>query len=299
MTTGIMAPILGTFYLSLLFILLLFSQFLDAIDLSVKHPAQGQLKVRLDYGLATQPIPGLSESKRKENQHRYLFSSYLVFNEPVSSITDGQLRMIAQVAHGEMEKDMQQYKPAFFPKGSTKPSYLPSVMTIVAFGNEIILSSSQKGRDGFIDEWPQSPVKLALDRCSTLWRERVVNDPGNNADPAAWHKNQAKCGEVNAFHQYYMTHTTAIPEVDPKVRVTTVVKGSKGFSILPPCGTARNGEDEKEFWGCNLLVRDQDVHYIGQREKALPFALHKIAGGVQKKGQIQMCTRNHIIWEGE
>ncbi|KAH7253664.1 uncharacterized protein BKA55DRAFT_511007 [Fusarium redolens] len=294
-----MAPFLGTFYLSLLFVLLLFGQFLDAIDLSVKHPAQGQLKVRLDYGLATQPLPGVSERDRTENQHRYLWSSYLVFNEPVSSITDGQLRMIAQVGHQEMEKDMRQYKPGFFVKGTTKPVYLPSVMTIVAFGNEIILSSSQKGQDGFINEWPQSPVKLALDRCSALWRDRVVNDANSNADPAAGHKNKAKCGEVNSFHQYYMTHTTPIPEVDPKVRVTTVVKGSKGYSILAPCGTTRNGEDEKNFWGCNLLVRDQDVHYIGRGEKALPFALHKIAGGVQRKGQIQMCTRNHIIWDGE
>lgn len=148
--------------------------------------------------------------------------------------------------------------------------------------------------------------------------DRVVNDPGSNADPAAGHENKAKCGEVNSFHQYYMTHTTPISEVDPKVRVTTVVRGNKGFSILAPCGTANNGEDEKsvqhgcsvceiidlltryqDFWGCNLLARDKDVHYIGQGEKALPFALHKIAGGVQRKGQIQMCTRNHIIWDGE
>ncbi|KAF5626140.1 hypothetical protein F52700_8857 [Fusarium sp. NRRL 52700] len=240
-----MAPLMGTLYLSLLFILLLFSQFLDAIDLSVKHPPQGQLKVRLDYGLATQPIPRVSESNRKENQHRYLFSSYLVFKDPVSSITDGQLRMMAQVAHGEMEKDMQQYKPTVFPKGSTKPSYLPSVMTIVAFGNEIILSSSQKGLDGFLNQWPQSPVRLALDRCSALWRDRVVNDPESTADPAAGHTNKAKCGEVNAFHQYYMTHTTSIPDVSPKVRVTTVVKGRQGYTILAPCGTDQNGEDEK------------------------------------------------------
>ncbi|KLO82605.1 uncharacterized protein LW93_9809 [Fusarium fujikuroi] len=293
-----MAPVFGTFYLSLLFILLLFSQFLDAIDLSVKHPPPGHLKVRLDYGLATQPIPGVTESRRRESQHRYLFSSYLVFNEPVASITDGQLRQMAQVAHGEMEKDMQQYKPTVFAdKGQTKPTYLPSVMTIVAFGNEIILSSSQKGLDGFLNQWPQSPNKLALDRCSALWRDRVVNDPESIADPAAGHKNKAKCGEVNAFHQYYMTHTTSIPEVKPKVRVTTVVKGRQGYTILPPCGTDDNGEDEKEFWGCNLLVRDQDVHYIGQEEKAMPFSLRKIAGGVKKKGQIQMCTRNNIIWD--
>ncbi|KAF5576651.1 hypothetical protein FPANT_10827 [Fusarium pseudoanthophilum] len=294
-----MTPFLGTLYLCSLFILLLFSQCLDAIDLSVKKSPPGPLKVRLDYGLATQTIPGVSENKRRESQHRYLFSSYLVFNEPVSSITDGQLRQIAQVAHGEMEKDMQQYEPTVLVKGSGKPAYLPSVMTIVAFGNEIILSSSQKGQDGFLNQWPESPVKLALDRCSALWRDHVVNDPDSTADPAAGHKNKAKCGEVNAFHQYYMTHTTSIPEVDPKVRVTTVVKGRQGYSILAPCGTADNGEDEKEFWGCNLLVRDQDVHYIGQEVKAAPFALRKIAGGVQKKGQIQMCTRNNIIWDGE
>ncbi|EKJ71888.1 hypothetical protein FPSE_07891, partial [Fusarium pseudograminearum CS3096] len=220
-------------------------QFLYAIDLSAKHPAQGQLKVRLDYGLATQPVPGVSESTRKESQHQYLFSSYLVFNEPVSSFTDGQLRQMAQVAHAEMEKDMQQYKPTLFATPGGKPIYLPTVMTIVAFGNEIILSSSQKGLDGFLNQWPQSPVKLALDRCSAIWRDRVISDSESTANPAAGHKNKAKCGEVNAFHQYYMTHTTSIPEVDPKVRVTTVARTGNSYIIFPPCGTDKNGEDEK------------------------------------------------------
>ncbi|KAF4434665.1 hypothetical protein FACUT_7724 [Fusarium acutatum] len=293
-----MAPLSGTFYVSLLFLLLFFCQFLEAIDLSVKHPAQGQLKVRLDYGLATQPLRGVPESRRRESQHRYVWSSYLVFNEPVSSITDGQLRMMAQVAHKEMETDMQQYNPSAMTPGN-KPKYLPSVMTIVAFENEIIFSSSQKGTDGFLNDWPQSPVKLALDRCSALWRDRVVNDLSSNSDPAEGHTNKAKCGEVNSFHQYYMTHTTPISEVDPKVRVTTVVKTGRGYKILAPCGTDENGQDEKEFWGCNLLVRDQNVHYIGQEEKATGFALHKIAGGVRRKGQIQMCTRNHIIWDDD
>ncbi|KAG9501651.1 hypothetical protein J7337_007342 [Fusarium musae] len=293
-----MALLLGTSYVSLLFILLFFCQFLEAIDLSVKHPAGGQLKIRLDYGLATQPLRGVPESRRQESQHRYLWSSYLVFNEPVSSITDGQLRMMAQVAHKEMETDMQKYKPGVFLQGG-RPKYLPSVMTIVAFENEIIFSSSQKGMDGFLNDWPQSPVKLALDRCSALWRDRVINDPSSNANPAAGHKNKAKCGEVNSFHQYYMTHTTPISEVDPKVRVTTVLKVGRDYKILAPCGTDKNGQDEKEFWGCNLLVRDQNVHYIGEDEIAKGFALHKIAGGVRRTGQIQMCTRNHIIWDDE
>ncbi|KAF4339290.1 hypothetical protein FBEOM_6826 [Fusarium beomiforme] len=296
-----MAPQLATFYTSFLFLLLFFSQFLEAIDLSSRRPAQGQLQVRLDYALAIQPLQGQSEETRKESQRRYLWSSYIVFNEPVSSITKGQLRMIAEEGYKEMEEDFQQYKPRNKVRGSNKPVYLPGVMTIVAFDNKIILSSSQKGLDGFLDDWPESPVKLALDRCSSVWRERVANDPSRDADPDATHKNKAKCGEVNSFHQYYMTHSTPISELRPKARVTTVAKAFRGpgYPILAPCGTARNGEDEKTFWGCNLLVRDQDVDYIGKTQDAEEFELDKIAGGVQRIGQIQMCTRNHIIWDGE
>ncbi|KAF4982275.1 hypothetical protein FZEAL_2061 [Fusarium zealandicum] len=149
-----------------------------AANLETKLPAQGALKVRLDYGLATQA------TSPRETQHRWVYSSYLVFNEPVSSITDGQLRMIAQTAHKEML------------------NMAPSVMTIMAFDNKIILSSSQKGRSEFINSWPDSPVKLSLDRCSSLWRERVNADSNNSANSEQYHKNSAKCGEVNGFFKY-------------------------------------------------------------------------------------------------
>ncbi|KAF4464697.1 hypothetical protein FALBO_8467 [Fusarium albosuccineum] len=271
-------------------LLFLFVHILEAANLNTKHPAQGALKVRLDYGLATQ------STSSRESAHRWVYSSYLVFNEPVSSITDGQLIMMARNAHREMEADMNQYEP----HRTGRPGKLaiePSVMTIMAFDNKIILSSSQKGHSGFLNAWPDSPVRLALDRCSALWRDRVAGD--NDADPNETHKNEAKCGEVNAFFQYYMTHDTPISDLNPTPRVTTVLKAQSGdLLVIPPCGTKKDGTDSRTEWGCNLLVRDQKANYISGDTRAQGYGLHKIAGGVQRIGQIQMCTANSVIWEG-
>ncbi|KAJ3547614.1 hypothetical protein NM208_g1428 [Fusarium decemcellulare] len=279
----------------LVFLLLfLFVHILEAANLDTKHPAQGALKVRLDYGLATQ------STSPNEASHRWVYSSYLVFNEPVSSITDGQLRLIAENAHKEMEADMKQYEPR--DKDDLDQWVMqPSVMTIMAFDNKIILSSSQRGRSGFLNSWPDSPVRLALDRCSTLWRDRLSADPNNGANPDETHKNQAKCGEVNGFHQYYMTHDTPIYDLNPKARVTSVLKSRKTgkYFIVPPCGEQMDGSDSKTEWGCNLLVDDQKVDYIPNSVPRKGYGLHKIAGGVQKKGQIQMCTKNNVVWEDE
>ncbi|KIL85503.1 hypothetical protein FAVG1_11461 [Fusarium avenaceum] len=281
--------LLRIFRASALLFLSIFVYTLHAANLDVKHPAKGKLGVRLDYGLATQ------STDPRDSEHRWVYTSYLEFKEPVSSITDGQLRMMAQLAHKEIEADMLQYDP----QNDDGGPLLPSVMTIVAFDNKIILSSSQKGRSGFINEWPDSPVRLALDRCSALWRDRVIANPKTHQNPDSYHKNQAKCGEVNAFHQYYMTNDKPIPDLAPKARVTTVIKQGKSYAIIPACGTERNGKDSKTFWGCNLLVSDQHVSYIGNEQKAQGFGLHKIAGGVERKGQIQMCTKNRIIWDDE
>ena len=196
----------------LVFLLLfLFGHVLEAANLERRLPPQGELRVRLDYTLATH------ETASEEALHRWVWSSYIVFNGPVSSITKGQLRSIAQDAHAEMIADMGQYKPR--KKGVVRPS----VMTIVAFDNKIILSSSQKGWSGFLNDWPDSPVNLALDRCSSVWRDRANTDPEVTGNPDLLHRNQAKCGEVNAFFQYYMTHSTPLSELDPKARVTTVI----------------------------------------------------------------------------
>ncbi|KNB00317.1 hypothetical protein FOXG_03917 [Fusarium oxysporum f. sp. lycopersici 4287] len=96
-----------------------------------------------------------------------------------------------------------------------------------------------------------------------------------------------------------MTNDRPIPDLSPKMRVTSVRKQGRDYKIVPPCGQNKNGVDSKDEWGCNLLVPDQKVKYISDDVAAKGYGLNKIAGGVQRKGQIQMCTRNHIIWDGE
>ncbi|KAI6762374.1 hypothetical protein HG530_008354 [Fusarium avenaceum] len=285
-----MSSLLCALRLVAFFVLSLFGHTIQAADLSTRHPPKGELKVRLDYGLATQSKSPI------EQMHKWVYSSYLVFNEPVSSITDGQLKMMAINAYREMEAEILQYKPRRPPRGS-KPAILPGVITIMAFDDKIILSSSQKGNTGFISAWPDSPVSLSLDRCSALWKESVLADPTNNAEPIQEHRTGAKCGEVTAFHQYYMTHDQPISDLSPKARVTTVFKFRKDtYRVIPPCGTDREGKASKEEWGCNLLVPDQNVDYLGDIEEE-QYELGKIAGGVMKFGQISMCTENRILWD--
>lgn len=65
-----------------------------------------------------------------------MFSSHLTFNEEVKTITDGQLTKIAGDAFREMEVDFKRYGVARGIK------LRPGVMTILAFGKEIILEKS-------------------------------------------------------------------------------------------------------------------------------------------------------------
>ncbi|WAO88892.1 Hypothetical protein NCS54_00625900 [Fusarium falciforme] len=140
--------------LILLALLLAFSQFLEAVDFSRPRQPKGDLKVRLDYALATDG--GRTKRDKREGPHKWVFSTYLVFNEPVSSITSGQLRQIASDAIDEMSEDIMQYKPEDDDR-TGRPRRLPGVMTIMAFDNEIILASSQKGSVAFLSRYPDNP----------------------------------------------------------------------------------------------------------------------------------------------
>ena len=231
-----MSPSRSVSRLTTLILFFLFSFVLNAADLSLRHEPQGDLEVRLDYALAK---PGA----RLEGSHRWVYSSYLTFNEDVSSITDGQLKKIAMDAFQEMEAEVKQYKPDP-PAENGKLAILPGVMTIMAFDKEIILASSQKGRSGFIDHYSDSPVKEALDLCRTLWRETIA--PANGANAELDHKNQRKCGEISAFHQYYQIHNKKIGDLDPKSRVTSIYR-SRGLHIIPPCGgNTANGKKVRQ-----------------------------------------------------
>ena len=207
--------------------LLSLCQLLNAADLRREHRPQGDLKVRLDYDLAKK------SKKRLERAHRWVFSSHLKFNGNVADITDGQLRKIAEDAYQEMVENFMLYSPEMDEEIEGKPVMIPAVITILAFGNEIILSSSQKGKSGFINDVTDSPVKDKLQLCMSTW----ADFGGNPKKPD--HKNGRGCGEIMTLHQYYQIHTEKISHLVPKARATTVHKNWRDgtIRIIPPCGT--------------------------------------------------------------
>ncbi|EEU39833.1 uncharacterized protein NECHADRAFT_79715 [Fusarium vanettenii 77-13-4] len=258
--------------LVLLVLLLAFSHFLEAADFSRNRQPKGDLKVRLDYALATNG--GRNKRLKSETAHKWVFSTYLVFNEPVSSITSGQLKQIAFDAFDEMAEDIMQYDPENEAR-TGRPRRLPGVMTIMAFDNEIILASSQKGSVAFLSRYPDNPVSQTLDLCQTAWRDQVLSqEPENEQKATQDHFRQRKCGEVSTFFQYYQIHDKKIADLAPKAR---------------------------DVWGCNLLVKHAniDVDYFQNDVQEEPYDLDEIAGGIKKIGQIQMhpCNDNEkVLW---
>lgn len=214
----------------LLTVLLVFCQVLHAANFAEEHDPEGPLRVRLDYELATR------SNKEFEGGHQWVFSSHITFNEDVGDITDGQLRKIAEDAFQEMESNIMLYEPKWDRKLG-RPKMQPGVITILAVRKEIFLSSSQKGTVAFINEVINSPVKDQLELCQALWQDFNINPDKPD------HKNGRKCGEMMAFHQYYLEHEEPLQDLDPLARVTTVARvkdretGESNLRIIPPCGT--------------------------------------------------------------
>lgn len=232
------------FRLALFFLLFLFGHLLEAANLETDRAPEGKLGVRLDYALATE-----SSSKREAN-HRWLWSSHLVFKEEVASITDGQLKQLAIDAFEEMRDSAAGYELETSGKGrNTLTRYLPSVMTIMALDKEIIFSSSQKGKSGFIDKLVNSrddnPMKELMIICQSLWSDIVPTRPGAEEDSG--HTNDLKCGEIFAFYLYYQdpNHKTRFRDMKTRPRVTTVLgQRPRGAKIISPCGTKKPNKDE-------------------------------------------------------
>ncbi|KND93462.1 hypothetical protein TOPH_01958 [Tolypocladium ophioglossoides CBS 100239] len=277
-----MASLRQTLYLVFLVTLFVFCKVLNAADFSQKREPEGPLQVRLDYTLASR------DTRKWDGAHQWVFSTHLTFNGKVADITNGQLKKIAVDAYKEMEVDILQYNPTRDLR-SGKPQYLPGAMTIMAFGNEIILSSSQRGNPAFINEVADSPVRAKLELCQIFWRDFVA---GPNADLRMLdHKNQRKCGEIMAFHQYYQVHDQDISEIEPKARVTTVLKRSDKYEIIPPCGT-----DSDDIWGCDFALSEffgehAIVTYLGEKADEQDYDLDQLAGGVAEIDQIESCAQ--------
>lgn len=247
-----MASLRQSLWLAFAVVLAFLCQVLNAADFSQRHEPQGKLKVRLDYDLANR------DKRDFEGGHQWVFSTHITFKGSVEDITARQLKKLAADAYEEMEVDILQYKPRMDKKKGT-PRMLPGVVTILAAGKEVFLSSSQKGQVAFINEVDDSPVKKQMELCLAIWADFNINPEKPD------HKNGRKCGEVMAFHQYYQVHPDQdLAKLSPLARGGTVHRISGNLVIIPPCGTDAEVSELIKGWVLDQWkVTDCDTGPLG------------------------------------
>jgi len=271
-----------------------FNSVLNAYDITRRLKPQGPLGVTLDYSMATSwptPIDVTSQVNRN-----WMWSSHITFASPVrpvggvGGISDPQLWQIVRDAYKEMVADMAQY--------SIGPGRQPGAMAVLAFGNEIILASSQRGQPSYTYNYENTPVLESLKLCQIVWRDY---GPGNGAtdDP---HRTEGKCAEVMAAHLYYSIHTN--PLSSQQARVATVAKRRENLVQLNPCGdpqqvsgtTLSRGRANrfKDYWGCNLFVVAEGLAELDTSLDAAPYTLGTLAGGPAVIDQVQICSVEKI-----
>jgi hypothetical protein len=127
---------------------------------------KGKLGVTLDYSFATAWPHNKSRGPGADVKRSLLFSSHLQFGRLVEEITDAQLWKMCRDAVNEMIADARQY-------GYPTDKQLPKAMTILAWGNEIILASSQRNNVSFSYMFADTPVlKVLLWESKTEWPTR-------------------------------------------------------------------------------------------------------------------------------
>ncbi|KAK3896774.1 hypothetical protein C8A05DRAFT_20327 [Staphylotrichum tortipilum] len=246
-----------------------------------RHDGQGPLGVTLDYSLARswpKEIPGKGQDPVARN---FVWTSHIVLNGPVSRFTDGQLWRIALDAWNEIHPDMAQY-------GIPRTKNLtPLAMSILAFDNEIILASSQKGKQSFSYASPENPVSRALNACQIMSAEKT--------SVSKRHKNQGKCGEEMAAHIFYRLYPGQ--DLASRNAVVGTWVADNHLSTVPvrtdPCGIADNVSQDPcplfliAVWGCNLFVETQKLRVLDPNIADEPYDF-AAAGGVRTINQIQL-----------
>jgi hypothetical protein len=197
-----------------------------AYDLSERLEPKGALKVRLDHDLAI-TWPNRLKKKGKQIRRTFLWSTHLKFMNPVSEINDGQLWQMADDAYKEMQAEQKLY-------GVNSKKDTPKAISILAFGNEIIISSTIKGMKPFAYEYKKSAVSATLQKCQSDWAEA-----GGSADQR--HKNQGGCSEVMSAQLYYSIYSKDDnPLSGRNARICAVVAvGDSPAERENPCGTDR------------------------------------------------------------
>lgn len=146
----------------LIFLALVLSTVLGLPNFDKPLNPKGRLGIRLDYSLVTAWPP----DRTAHTVRNFMWSSHLTFSSSVDTITDGQLWQLARDAYNEIEPDREQY--------DIGKKRQPGVMTVLAFGNEIIFASSMKGTSSFAYEYQNTPVLQNLQLCQVIWRDCLL-----------------------------------------------------------------------------------------------------------------------------
>ena len=156
---------------------------------------------------------------------------------------------MAKDAYKEMTSNFKQYGP----KGPNDeyPNHTPMVMTLLAFGNEIILGSSQRGTLAFIDGKAGNPALDNLNLCRILFTEVTsIRPPDVAGEPdMTQHKNTRHCGEVLSMYHFHELHDGEDigkyekPRIVSIIRVRNTITKITRLIILDPCGVTPLDEE--------------------------------------------------------
>lgn len=220
---------------------------LCAVDIGDEKAPQGDLQVALDYSLASTWPRRRGVSSR--DARNFFWSSHLTFNNPVSGIggiSDEQLWKIAFDAYNEIEGDLQQY-------GLSEDEW-PRSLSVLAWGNEIILASGQKGDNSFSYQGPRTKVLQSLQRCQVTYLQQ---NPGTRR---SLHRRKGKCAEQMAAHLYYFSPSTQESNTElpsQNARIGTVVYRSSEERVVQerPCGdNPKVSQHYLLFWPVSKLM---------------------------------------------
>ncbi|KAH7114167.1 hypothetical protein B0J13DRAFT_533679 [Dactylonectria estremocensis] len=234
-------------------VLCLFSNLLNAYDLSTYHEPKGDLGVQLDRVLAMSSAEYQERGNAAPIKSMYwVVSSFVDFRSGVT-LTDGQIFKIALDAYKEMTPALEQY-------GAASNKIRGSVMTVLAFEDRVIIASSQKGKSSFSYDFEDTPVFQTLQKCTEL----------HGGDEALGHNNGAGCGEVMSAHMFYRKYGSEATLAGKKSRAVTVWFNAKDNVVewKEPCPLTELDEDNNPkpfpagWWGCKEFGMAQGIRYI-------------------------------------
>ncbi|KAL2812049.1 hypothetical protein BJX63DRAFT_432863 [Aspergillus granulosus] len=207
--------------------------------------------------------------KGSSGSRNWVYSSRIRFSRfegEKTRLTDGQLGQIARDAWVEIDADMEYYR--------ISKRFKPKAISVLAFPNEIIIVSSQRGQNSFAYDYPQSKVVKTLRLCQAIWRDTIGVDDT--------HGNAGSCGEVMAAHLYYTQHS--MPLSERNARIVTLVTGEQ----IGPC--AGNKRAKVRHLGLQLFVAAEGLNYLDPTINAETYDLSKVTGQAPEIDQIPLCT---------